>query len=95
MKANRARLLGKLLVFFGLLIVVLSPKIVFPCLEVLFGIETIVGKDNVVYSADGGYVFTNPLAMIHWILGVAIIGVGIGSMGIGLLWKSRNPKPEP
>jgi len=66
----------------GLLVTAFSSKIVFPGLERLVGIETIVGKNNVVYQTDGSYLYTNPGRMAEWIIGVAIIGMVILSVGV-------------
>lgn len=90
MKANQRRTLGMLLAVLGILIVVFSEKIVFPGLEALVGIETIVGRKSVVYQDDGGYLFTNPGAMTRWMLSVAVVGVGFAAFGAWLWWKARN-----
>jgi hypothetical protein len=84
------KLIGYLLIAFGILIVVFSNKIVFPGLERIVGIETIVGKENVVYQSDGGYLFTNPGAMAKWVLSVAAIGILIFSTGVWLLIRSKQ-----
>jgi hypothetical protein len=63
---------------------------VFPGLERLVGIETIVGKENVVYQPDGSYLFTNPAAMVHGIASVAAIGILIFSTGVWLLIRARK-----
>jgi hypothetical protein len=83
------KLIGYLLIAFGILIVVFSDKIVFPGLERIVGIETIVGKENVVYQSDGGYLFTNPGAMAKWVLSVAAIGIFF-STGVWLLIRSKQ-----
>jgi hypothetical protein len=84
-----ARKAGWSLVILGLLTVLFSPKIVFPGLELLLGIETLVGSKNVVYE-NGGYIFTNPTAMIGWITGVAVIGLGMCLTGILLLYRAKR-----
>jgi hypothetical protein len=68
-----------------ILAVAFSNKIVFPGLERLVGIETIVGKENVVYQPDGSYYFTNPGAMMRWIFSVAAVGILIFSIGVWFL----------
>jgi hypothetical protein len=90
MKAKPAKTIGWLLIFIGILVVVFSNKIVFPSLERIVGIETIVGKENVVYQPDGGYFFTNPGAMARWVLSVAAVGILIFSAGVWLLIRSRK-----
>ena len=75
------RVLGWLMVGAGLCIVVCSQKIVFPGLESLLGIETIVGKQNVVYLPEGGYAYTNPGAMMRWVLSVAAAGAVLAGSG--------------
>jgi uncharacterized membrane protein HdeD (DUF308 family) len=90
MKTKPAKIIGWLLILFGILVVVFSNKIVFPGLERLVGIETIVGKENVVYEPDGSYYFTNPGAMMRWIFSVALIGILICCTGIWLLIRLRK-----
>ena len=90
---------GWILTTVGIAIVLLSNKIVFPGLEMLLGIETIVGKDSVSYSPDGSYyLFTNPGAMVKWVASVASIGLLVAVAGVILLLreKKRNQgcKPE-
>jgi hypothetical protein len=84
--------MGWLLIVVGALLVIFSKWIVFPGLERLVGIETIVGRDNVFYTPDGGYYFTNPGAAIHWILSVAGIGFLILLSGCWLLFRARRIK---
>jgi hypothetical protein len=90
MKPALAKAIGWLLSLGGLLVIVFSNKIVFPGLERLVGIETIVGRDNVVYQPDGGYLFTNPGAMMRWILSVAAVGLLASSSGLWLLLRARR-----
>jgi hypothetical protein len=71
-------------------VVVFSPKIVFPGLELLVGIETIVGRENVAYGPDGTYSFTNPGAMMRWILVVASIGLALAAIGSFMIFRTRN-----
>ena len=82
MNVTRTRAKGWLLILLGVLVMVLSPKIVFPGFERLLGIETIVGKENVVYHNGGGYIFTNPSAIIRWELTVTVIGLLIFLLGV-------------
>jgi len=84
------KIIGRLLVLIGALIVIFSNKIVFPGLERLVGIENIVGKENVHYFPDGSYVFTNPGAMARWIWSVAAIGIIISVTGIWVLIRARK-----
>jgi hypothetical protein len=84
------KLAGWLLILIGVLVVVFSQWIVFPGLERLLGIETIVGRDNVVYLPDGGYGFTNPGAVMRWIVSVAAIGICICLSGGLLLFLARR-----
>lgn len=90
MKTTQTKAVGWTLTIVGVLVFVFREQIVFPGLEHLLGIETIVGKQNVVYQADGGYLFTNPGAMVRWISSVAAIGVLICMSGIWLLFKARK-----
>jgi hypothetical protein len=82
--------IGWLLVVSGISISVFSDKIVFPGLERLVGIETIVGAENVVYQADGSYLFTNPGAMARWVLSVAAIGILLVLSGALILIRSKR-----
>jgi hypothetical protein len=74
----------------GAPVVIFSNRIVFPGLERIVGIETIVGAQNVVYQPDGSYLFTNPGAMARWVVSVAAIGVVISLCGVLLLLRSRK-----
>jgi hypothetical protein len=87
--------IGWFLILLGATAVSLCRVIVFPGLERLVGIETIVGKENVVYLPDGGYVFTNPGAMFRWVSTVAVIGIIICFIGIRLVARaSRDGKSQ-
>jgi hypothetical protein len=89
-KITPTKTIGWFLALLGLLVVLFSQKIVFPGLERLVGIETIVGRDNVVYEPDGSYMFTNPGAMVRWIISVAAVGVVIASVGAFVLFRARR-----
>jgi hypothetical protein len=84
------KLIGWLLIVFGALIAIFSERIVFPGLERLVGIETIVGSSNVQYQPDGSYYFTNPGAMIRWVASVASIGISIALTGVLVLIRSKK-----
>ena len=86
------RAFGWVLVGVGLCIAAFSQKIVFPGLESLVGIETIVGKQNVVYLPEGGYAYTNPGAMVRWIASVAAVGVVVAAAGCSVLLLSRRTR---
>ena len=88
---NIVRSIGWLMLIGGVGLAVFGRQVVFPGLEHLLGIETIVGRDNVVSLPDGGYAYTNPGAMVRWIAGVATVGVVTGASGLWLLWKTRRP----
>lgn len=90
MNTKRKRIVGGLLVLLGGLIAVFSAKIVFPGLEWLLGIETIVGKESVVYLEGGGYAYTNPGAMIRWICSVAAVGVVLCGIGVWMIVRARR-----
>lgn len=92
MSITRKRVFGWSLIVMGACIAVLSPKIVFPGLEMLLGIETIVGRKNVAYEPDGSYLFTNPGAMARWIASVAVIGVALACGGGWVLFRSRRTR---
>ena len=83
------KIAGTMLMLIGLAITLFSNKIVFPGLELLLGIETIVGKSNVVYLDGGGYMYTNPGAMVRWIASVAGIGVIVFGAGF-LLFRKKT-----
>ena len=82
LKAKTKFAVGLLLMVMGLLVIAFSKQIVFPGLERLVGIETIVGKENVVYQPDGSYYFTNPRRTVEWTTSVMIVGVFITSFGV-------------
>ncbi len=88
------RVAGWVLVEVGICVTVCSYKIVFPGLESLLGIETIVGKQNVVYFPDGGYGYTNPAAMVRWVSSVAACGLLLASIGAALLFSSPRTKTK-
>ena len=92
MKSTRTKAFGWLLILAGVLVVVFRETIVFSGLERLVGIKTIVGRENVVYQPDGGYLFTNPGAMIRWVISVGAIGVLICASGMALVFRARRPK---
>jgi ascorbate-specific PTS system EIIC-type component UlaA len=95
MKATLPKIIGLILTLFGMLVVVFSNKIVFPGLERLVGIETIVGTQNVVYQPDGSFFYTNPGAMMRWIIWVASIGLILCLIGIWVLIRARRIKLKP
>jgi hypothetical protein len=90
MKAMANKKFGCFFIAVGVLVIAFAEKIVFPGLERLVGIETIVGKENIVYQPDGSYLFTNPAAMVHWIASVVLVGLLVCSMGILILIRSRK-----
>lgn len=90
MSIKRKRAIGWSLLGVGICISVFSHKIVFPGLESLLGIERLVGKQNVVYLADGGYAYTNPGAMVRWIASVVMVGVVLAASGGILLFRTRS-----
>ena len=83
------------MVTLGVLIVVFSEKVVFPGLELLLGIETIVGRESVHYLPDGGYMFTNPGAMVRWTLSVVVVGIAFAGFGCWLLLKEQRNEGNP
>ena len=88
MRFRHGKAVGWALIALGVLIAVCSQQIVFPGLERLLGIETIVGRDSVVYQPDGTYVFTNPSAMFRWICSVSAAGLFLASIGSIMLVRS-------
>ena len=94
MKSSGIKVTGWLLILFGVLVFVFSEPIVFPGLERLVGIETIVGRTNVYYLPDGGYGYTNPTAMLRWIGSVRIVGGLICLAGGFLLFRARGISDE-
>ena len=85
-------MIGWALVVVGIALVVMSESIVFPGLELLLGIEAIVGRESVIYEPDGSYIFTNPSAMIRWVASVAGFGLVLASLGFVLLYRTRPKK---
>jgi hypothetical protein len=90
MSIKRKRAIGWGLLGIGICIAVFSQKIVSPGLESVLGIESIVGKQNVVYLADGGYAYTNPGAMVRWVGSVAVVGVLLAAIGSIVLFRTRS-----
>ena len=88
----RIKLLTTGLIIIGALIIFNSETIVFSWIESLIGIEAIVGNGNVVYLEDGGYVYTNPGAMICWIGSVSLVGIILIVWGIVLYIKRFTPQ---
>lgn len=82
--------IGIVLIVSGVLVVIFSHQIVFPGLEKIVGIETIVGKENVSYGPDGSYWYTNPGAMMKWVASVAAIGILIAFSGILVLIRAKQ-----
>jgi hypothetical protein len=84
------KLIGWMLIVSGVLVLLFSYKIVFPVLERLVGIETIVGTQNVFYQPDGSYFFTNPGAMMRWVFSVAAVGISIALTGVLVLIHQKK-----
>jgi hypothetical protein len=84
MKMTTRNFIGYCLMLVGLLVMAFSKQIAFPCLERVLGIQTMVGKENVVFQPDGSYYFTNPRAVMLWVLAVVTIGLFIHIIGIWL-----------
>lgn len=62
-------------------------------LEILWGIEAIVGSEWVLYLPEGGYIYTNPMASVAWLLRINLMGIAlmIGALLFGLsLTRSRG-----
>ena len=89
MSIPRKEVVGRTLALTGVLVAVFSQQLVFPGLERLLGIETIVGRESVVYQPDGGYVFTNPGAIVRWIGAVVAVGLVIAFVGAFMLFTAR------
>ena len=92
MKLATPRAAGYTLILVGAMVVLCREQIVFPGLERLVGAETIVGKQNVIYQADGSYLLTNPGAIARWISLVAGIGILICALGGFLLLRAPRPR---
>jgi hypothetical protein len=86
------RMIGWLCILSGSAIVLCSPKIVFPGLELLLGIEQIVGSQSVWYLPDGSYMYTNPSAAMKWIALVALVGVTLTTLGCVVLLFPSLPR---
>ena len=90
MSIKRKRAIGWSLLGIGICIAVFSQRVLFPGLESVLGIESIVGKQNVVYLADGGYAYTNPGAIVRWIESVAVVGILLAAVGSIVLFRTRS-----
>ena len=90
-RSQTVKRFGILLVLVGVIIAITSEKIVFPGLELLLGPEVIVGRNNVHWLPGGqGYLMTNPAAMIHWIWGVAAIGLLLICTGVAVIFRAQR-----
>ena len=94
MTISRQKILGWSLGIAGVLIAAFSQRIVFPGLEHLLGIETIVGRDNVQYLPDGGYAFTNPGAGVNWIFNDFTQDSELFTQLIAPLAHANDPPPN-
>ena len=90
MKSTSHRVVGGFLIAVGVAVAVFSQEIVFPGLERSLGIETIVGRENVIYQPDGSYIFTNPRAMVRWISTVRNVGVLLSFAGALVLFREHR-----
>jgi hypothetical protein len=90
MKGGTAKKAGWLFILIGAMVVLFSKWIVFPGLVWLAGMETVAGKNNVVYMPDGSYHFIDPKPATQWILSVVVIGVLIWLVGCWLLFQKRK-----
>ena len=86
----KSKIIAYITIFIGVFIIVFSKPIVFPILENTIGVERIVGKYNVIYSDGGEYYYTNPTAMMFWIIAIATIGLLIIILGIVILIKQKR-----
>jgi hypothetical protein len=83
---------GWFLILLGVAAAIFSRPIVFPGLERIVGVETMVGKENVFSLPGGGYGFTNPGAMMRCVFLVAAAGIVICLVGIWLLIRASRER---
>lgn len=85
--------IGIILIVLGALTIVFSEEILFPYISNIVGIETIVGKDNVIYDnpsdPNSSYCFTNPVAMIVWKAGIALCGLILLCFGLAIVFRNQ------
>ena len=90
MKGNTAKKTGWLLILIGALLVLFSKWIVFPGMVWFVGMETIAGRNNIVYMPDGTYHLINPKPATQWIFSVVAIGLLIWLSGCWLLFRGKE-----
>jgi hypothetical protein len=90
MKMTITKIAGWLLVLIGVLVVVFSERIVIPAPKRLVVIETISGRQHVVYRPDGSHYQVSFNALCLWIFVVAVIGICICLSGGVLLYLARR-----
>lgn len=95
MKISHHSFIGWFLTIVGVLVAVFSQQLVFPGLEYLLGIEAIVGRENVIYQPEGGYLFSNPGAMMRWISIVAATGLAVAFAGSWMIFRARRKNRSP
>jgi hypothetical protein len=94
MKMTITKIAGWLLVLIGVLVVVFSERIVIPPPKRLAVIQTIIGRQHVVYRPDGSYYPVSFGALCLWIFVVAVIGICICLLGGLLLYLARRSAPK-
>ncbi|HTR44036.1 MAG TPA: hypothetical protein VMH87_20675 [Pseudomonadales bacterium] len=90
MKSDTRKKAGWLFIFVGALLVLFSKPVVFRGLVWLLGMETIAGKNNIVYMPDGSYHLINPRPATVWIVSVVVIGILIWLAGCWMLFQPRK-----
>ena len=85
--------IGITLIILGILTIVFSKQILFPYVANIVGIETIVGKVNVIYDnpsdPNSSYYFTNPTAMILWKASIALCGLILFCDGFAVVLRGK------
>jgi len=81
---------GEVLRIGGKMIMLFSYFILFFVIEPIVGMERIVGKDFVIREKDGGFLYSNPLAVWFWVAVIVAFGFIVNWIGWSLLRKQSQ-----
>lgn len=95
MKSDTKKKAGWLFILAGALVVLFSKWVVFRGLVWLMGMETIAGKNNIVYMPDGSYHLINSRPATQWIISVVAVGTLIWLAGCWMLFQRGRGQGQP
>ena len=73
---------------------ILAHNFIFDWLIWLFGAEFFVGRQSVLYLPNGGYMYTNPSAMMKWSMGIIFSGLLLLAIGLFLLIRKKKKQDK-